>query len=401
MTKWGLGLLLALSLLGLIPQCNLAELMVKNNYPPLPLPPTGPTLRVALLLPTTGELAPFGRAMRNGAILAFDQWNSHGGVLGQPIEWTIYEATCDFETAQQAAQQALSDGIQFMIGPLCSEAAIAAASVIEARADTALLLAPTATHPLVTVAGPGQTRSTVFQASYGFTFQGRAVARFAFETLKARRAAILLNPGDDYSAALSSAFAAEFAGQGGKIVYQVTYTAADTDFTAALQATAAAKATVLYLPGAVPEVNRVAGQLNQLRSAGPANLTLLGSDSWAGAELDLTATTGSYFPVHFFLEDQRPAVQQWAESYKASYAVAPDTLAALSYDAAALLMTAIQQTGAVEVKKVAQTLEQGRFEGVTGPIKFDSRHNPLKPVPIVQVKAGQLTFAGYVDITDR
>jgi branched-chain amino acid transport system substrate-binding protein len=401
MTKWGWGIILALSLLGLVPQCNLSGASVRPDAPPLPQPHRGPILRIALLSPTTGELATFGRAARNGTILAFDEWKSHGGVLGRPIEWTVYEAACDFASAQQATQQALSDGFQFIIGPLCSEAAIAAAASIDAHGEAALLIAPTATHPLVTVDGQGQTRSNVFRLSYAYAFQGQAAAHFAFETLKARRAALLLNPGDDYSATLAAAFETEFAGLGGQVVYQAAYTAPADDFTPSLQAADAAGATVIYLPGAAAVANRVAGQLEPLNSASPSSLTLLGSDSWAGAELDLAATTGSYFPVHFFPDDQRPVTQQWVEAYKASYAVAPDTLAALNYDAATLLLTAIRQANTIEVKKVAQTLQQSHFTGVTGPISFDRQHNPLKPVPMVQVKDGQLTFAGYVDISDR
>ncbi|MBI1878232.1 MAG: ABC transporter substrate-binding protein [Chloroflexi bacterium] len=397
MTRWGFGLFLALSLLALIPRCNLAGTAGGNDQPPLPLPPTGPTLRIALISPTTGELATFGRELRNGSILAFDEWNSHGGVLGRQIEWLVYDTDCVFGAAQGATQQAVADGFQFMIGPLCSEAAIAAAAVAEA--NEALLLAPTATHPLVTVNGQGQTRPTVFRVSYAYPLQGQAAARFAVKTLKVRRAALFVDPGDDYSITLGDAFAKQFAVQGGEIVYRATYTPTDADFTPSLQAAGEAGAEVIYLPGAVAVVNQVAGQLKQFQ---PSNrLTLLGSDSWAASELDLTAAAGSYFTTHFFLEDDRPTTRQWAEAYKASYAVAPDTLAALGYDAAAILMTAIQQADTFEVKTVAETLAQNRFEAITGPMTFDRQHNPIKPVPVVQIKDGRLIFIEYVSIVDE
>lgn len=395
MTKWVLGLVLTLSLLALIPQCNLSGAAGGNSLPPLPLPPTGPSLRVALLSPSSGELATFGRVLRNGSILAFDEWNSLGGVLGRRIEWTVYDADCAFDMARQVTQQAIADDFQFIIGPLCSEAAIAAAEVAEANG--VLLLAPTATHPLVTVDGQGQTRATVFRVSYAYSFQGQAAARFAVETLEKRQAALLLDPGDDYSAALGNAFAAEFAAQGGEIVYQSTYTPADTDFTSALQAAASAGAEIIYLPAPVSVVNRLAAQWQQL----PQRLTLLGSDSWDVSELDLAAAEGSYFTRHFFLDEHRPATRAWADAYKASYAVAPDTLAALGYDAAAILMEAIEQAGTLEIKRVAETLEQSRFEAVIGPISFDGQHNPVKPVPVVQVKDEEVILAGYVGVQEK
>jgi branched-chain amino acid transport system substrate-binding protein len=395
MIRWELGLLLTLSLLALIPQCNFFGTAGGSNLPPLPSPQNGPTLRVALLSPSSGELATFGRELRNGSVLAFDEWNSRRGVLGRRIEWTVYDADCTFDAARQVTQQAAADGFQFIIGPLCSEAAIAAAEV--AAANGVLLVAPTATHPLVTVDGQGQTRATVFRASYAYPFQGRAAARFAVETLGKGRAALLLDPGDDYSAALGSAFAAEFTAQGGELVYQSTYTPAGTDFTSFLQAAADAGADMIYLPVPVAVVNRLAAQRQQF----PQRLTLLGSDSWDAPELDLASVEGSYFTRHFFLDEHRPAIQAWADAYKASYAVAPDTLAVLGYDAAAILMKAIEQAGMLEVKRVAETLEQGRFEAVTGPISFNRQHNPVKPVPVVQVEEGELILAGKVEVQEK
>ncbi|MCK6625283.1 MAG: ABC transporter substrate-binding protein [Anaerolineae bacterium] len=399
MIKWVVGLLVSSSLVGLLAQCNLSGAVGQNSQPPLPFPPTGPVLRLAFLSPTTGELATFGRALRSGSILAFDEWNNQGGVLARRIEWTIYEADCDFEAAQQAVQQALDDGLDFLIGPLCSEAAIAAAAAVETKG--ALLIAPTATHPLVTVDGQGRTRPTVFRVSTVFQAQGEAAARFAIESLSIRRAALLIDPHDDYSATLGESFAAELAAQGGQIVYQGNFTPADTDFTPALQAAGAAGAELLYLPTPISVVNRIAGQMSQLRQSGSLRLTLLGSDSWHSADLDRTAAAGSYFTTHFFLDDQQPPTQQWAETYKASYAVAPDTLAFLGYEAATVLLEAVQQAGTLDVESVAKTLAQGHFEGVTGPLTFDPQHNSFRPVPVVQVKDGQLIFAGYVNASNK
>lgn len=399
MIKWVAGLLIGLSLVGLLAQCNLPGTAGQNSQPPLPVPPNGPVLRLALLSPTSGELATFGRALRSGSILAFDQWNAQGGVLGRRIEWAIYEADCDFEQARQAVQQILNADLDFIIGPLCSEAAIAAAEAVEVKG--ALLIAPAATHPLVTVEGQDQTRPTVFRISPVFQAQGQAAARFAIETLKVRRAAFLVDPGDDYSTALVESFAAEFAALGGQVVYQARYTPAEVDFTPALQAASAAEADLLYLPAPVSVVNRIAGQVSQLSQSGPPRLMLLGSDSWHSANLDLAVAADSYFTTHFFLDDQRPQTQQWAETYKASYAVAPDTLAALGYDAANTLLEAIRQAGTLDIQPVAEALAQGRFESVAGPLTFDLQHNPLRLVPVVQVKEGRIVFAGYVNNSTR
>lgn len=377
---------------------TLVMLAWQCNPPPdpaLPTPVTGPVARIALLAPTSGEMATFGRILSNGSRMALDQWNNQGGLLGHQLEWMIYDTGCQFETARRATRQALDDGLELIIGPLCSEAAIAAAELAEA--EQALMISPTATHPLVTVNDRGQTRATIFRAAFTYSWQGQAAARFAYETLKVDKAALLVATGDDYATGLTEAFAKQFTAQGGEIVYRASYAADEADFKQMLLAISASSAGLIYLPAPAAVVNRIAGQLKELGLARTAlaagsGMILLGSDSWESPELDLTTTAGSYFTTHFVLVDQPPSGRSWAEAYKAIYAVEPNTLAALGYDATGMLLAAIQQAGTFEPAIVAKTLEQGTFDGITGQITFDGRHNPIKPVPLVQIKAGGLHF---------
>jgi branched-chain amino acid transport system substrate-binding protein len=383
---WPGKILLSLSLVLLAVQCQRAPL------PPLPAPSSRPALPVALLAPTSGELATFGRMLRNGSLMAFDEWNTRGGVLGHRLVAVDYDTDCAYKTAEQLTQQATREGHKFIIGPLCTQAAIAAAQV--AQANQALMLAPAATHPLVTVSHSGQTRSTIFRASLAHPQQGQAAASFAVDQLSARQAAVLVGAGDDYSTALAEAFAQQFAVLGGAKVEQYAYHPGDPDFKPAFRAMAQAGAQVLYLPAPVSVVNRVTAQWRELGLS--SQITLLGSDSWESPELDLKTSEGSYFTVHFFLEDGRPDTRAWAEAYQAKFAVAPTTLAALGYEATTILAAAIQAAAAVEVMPVAQTLEQSLFEGIAGPLTFDSQHNPRKSVPVVRVQGGRLVLASYV-----
>jgi len=367
-----------------------------SSTPPLPPTPPEPVVRVALLAPNLGELAPFGRILRNGSIMAFEEWNSQAGVRGHRIEWVAYDTACQFESAQQAVRQAIEDGLTFVIGPLCSDAAIAAAE--EAESAGVLMISPSATHPLVTVTSQGQTRPTIFRASHSYSTQGQATAQFGRKTLAAETAAIISNPADGYARTLADAFAQEFARQGGEIVYQATYASGSTDFTEQLSAILESGAALIYLPVPV----HVANQLSSQRQTGDRSTIsssktepiLLGSDSWDSPELDGAATSDSYFFTHFAVSDSNPFSQSWAEAYRSTYAVEPDALAALGYDAAQLLLTAIQQAGTFDPAAVAKALEQGTFKGVTGTIKFDRHHNPVKPATIIHLEQGQKTVLG-------
>ncbi len=362
--------------------------------PPLPTTPAGPYLRIALLSPTEGELTTFGRLARNGALLAFDEWNKNGGVLDHHIQWTSYDTQCDFESGQAAAQQAIAEGHTFIIGPLCSEAAVAAAAVAEA--EQALLISPTGTHPLVTVNAAGQIRPTVFRTAYTWPYQAQAMALFAAD-LPATKAAVLSAPRDDYSALLANTFEETFTALGGQIVYQDTVMPGDPALSDKLSAISRAGATVLYLPVETDIVNQVGQALQQLglaRESNPDGITLLGSDRWQPSELDYSVTNGSYFTTHFTVDN--PRLQTWAQSYKSTYAIEPEILAALNYDSATLLLNAIRQSQSFEIMAVVQTLEQKTFEGVTGPLNFDQQHNPLKPVPILRIDQEKSAFVGSI-----
>jgi branched-chain amino acid transport system substrate-binding protein len=329
--------------------------------------------------------------------MAFEEWNSQGGILGHRIEWVAYDTACQFDPAQQAIRQAIEDGLTLVIGPLCSDAAIAAAE--EAESAGVLMISPTATHPLVTVTSQGQTRPTIFRASHSYLTQGQATAQFGRKTLAAETAAIISNPADPYARTLANAFAQEFTRQGGEIVYQATFGSGSTDFAEPLTASLESGAALIYLPVPVHIANLLSGQRQTLdrstvSSSPKSEPVLLGSDSWDSPELDGAAASGSYFFTHFALSDSNPLSKTWAEAYRSAYAVEPDALAALGYDAAQLLLTAIQQAGTFDPAAVAKALEQGTFSGVTGTVKFDGHHDPIKPATIIHLEKGQKTVLG-------
>jgi branched-chain amino acid transport system substrate-binding protein len=339
---------------------------------------------VGLLSPTSGELSTFGRQLNNGISLAFDRWNDSGGVNGRRITWQVYNTDCTYQAGQQATQQAIAEGIKFLIGPLCSEAALGAAEVAEAQ--QVVLIAPTATHPLVTVAGSGQTRQTVFRVSYAFPQQGLVAARFARETLALNQAALLTHPGDDYATLTHELFAQTFAMTGGQIVYKEAYPSNEAELSLKVTAMVEAGAALIYSAGPAENVNQLAAQIERLGLS--QQIILLGSDRWSEKNPDLPLTT--YATRQVFLAEDNPIAQEWAKTYRATYALAPSTLAVLGYDAADLLGQALQQAGDFEPLHVAAALEQNQFDVLTGPLRFDARHNPLKPMPVVKQQANNL-----------
>ncbi|MEM7346963.1 MAG: penicillin-binding protein activator [Chloroflexota bacterium] len=360
----------------------LASQCSTSPMPPFPVaPPPEASVQIALLTPNSGEEITIGRTLRNGIFMAFDKRNLANGLLGKQIDEQIYDTGCDFDQAQAATQQAIDDGIQLMIGPVCSIAAVAAAEV--AQANNALLISPTATHPLVTIDRQGVTRPMIFRMSYDNLQQGRAMAEFAYQHLAGKRAALFVSPTDDRASQLIEGFTQHFTAQGGDVVYQAQATPNASDFATTLANLVSAKPDIIYLPASPDLSNQIVSQLNEVGALDVASL--LGSDVWAYGNLDPAVMQGSYYPTHFTGLDNDPTIQQWVEAYQSTYASQPDTLSTLGYDTALVLLEAIDRAGTFDPDQISHTLENDEFTTVTGPVSFDSHHNPHQPIPIIQI----------------
>jgi branched-chain amino acid transport system substrate-binding protein len=341
----------------------------------------------------TGELATFGETVRNGISLAFDEWSDQKGANSLPIEWVLEDTRCDPLEARRAAERAVKQHrVRFIVGGVCSEAAIPIARFADEQG--VLFIAATATHPLVTVDGDGSTRSLVFRAGYAYPYQGRAAARFALGELDARRAVVLTNPGDDFVRSLGDEFIETFVSGGGQVVAKPIYDPQNVDIDAVMAEIANTAPQVLYVPDAYPIANRVG---SQVRAQG-LDVTLLGSEVWDSGALDLEALEGAYFTTHYSREAPSPMAKAWRERYLSAFAVEPDTLAALGYDAASLLASALQGAGTALPNDVARRLERMEFEGVTGRWRFDARHNPIKPIVVARVEGGDVVYYDMVQL---
>ncbi len=261
-------------------------------------------------------------------------------------------------------------------------------------------ISPTSTNPSVTVNADGTTKEYIFRACFIDPFQGQVGAKFALDTLKAKKAFIMLDQANDYVKGLAEFFTKSFTDGGGEIVGKESYTAKDTDFSAILAKVADTKPDFVYLPDYYNIVNLVTKQAKEKGITVP----FVGGDGWDSSDLDLKAAAGGYFTNHYSPEDPRPEVQNFVKDYGAKYkddknqAKVPDALAALAYDATNLLLQAIKEAGTTDdTTKVKDALAKIKFNGVSGQITFDAQHNPVKSATILAVTDGGIKFNSVVN----
>lgn len=352
--------------------------------------PSAEGIQVGFFGALTGPTATFAQSGKNGAFLAIEEINAAGGVLGKRIELLVEDDRGEAAEAASVASKLITrDHVVALIGENASSRTLAAAPI--AQSYGVPMISPSSTNVEVTKKG-----DYVFRVCFIDPYQGAVLSSFAGKDLGAESAALLVDARSDYSVGLAEAFRERFEKDGGRVVAEERYSEGDSDFSAQLTAIRPLDPDVLFIPGYYTDAGLIARQAKGLG----IRAALLGADGWDSpklAEIGGEAVEGAYFSNHYSVDDPSPAVRRFVSTYRGKHAVDPDSIAALSYDAARLLADAIRRAGSTEGKRVRDALADTKdFAGVTGTITMDADRNPIKPAVILKVEGGRFRFVTSV-----
>jgi len=338
----------------------------------------------------TGPQATFALSGKNGARLAVDQINRAGGVLGKKLDLLIEDDHNEPSEAASAVSKLITrDHVVALIGENASSRSLAAAPI--AQNYQVPMVSPSSTNVEVTKKG-----DYVFRVCFIDSYQGKALATFARQALRAETAALLVDAKSDYSVGLAQAFRNAFTALGGRVVDELKYSEGDSDFSAQLTALRSSRPQAIVIPGYYTDAGLIA---RQARSLG-IEAALLGADGWDSpklAEIGGVAVEGAYFSNHYSADDPSTQVRTFVADYRRIYGVDPDSIAALSYDAARLVADAMRRAGSTEGKRVRDALAAtADFPGVTGRITMDADRNPVKPAVILKIEGGKFRYTATV-----
>lgn len=328
----------------------------------------------------TGGEATFGQSTSEGIKLAFTEKNKAGGVKGKQLKLITLDNQGKPEEARAAVQRLITqDRVVAVLGEVASSRTLAAAPV--AQQYKVPMITPSSTNPKVTEVG-----DFIFRVCFIDPFQGLVMAKFARNEIKKSRVAILRDVKSDYSTGLADVFTTEFKKLGGEIVADESYQSGETDFKAQLTQLKGKKPDAIFVPGYYTEVGLIARQARQLGLGVP----LLGGDGWDSeklSELGQDAIKGSYFSNHYTTESTEPVVVDFIKRYREVYGGrTPDGLAALGYDAARILIQAMEKIPEITPQAIRDELAKTKgFIGVTGVISIDEKRNATKSAVVVQV----------------
>ncbi|MGH9316128.1 MAG: ABC transporter substrate-binding protein [Thermoanaerobaculia bacterium] len=343
----------------------------------------GDEIRIGEYSSLTGTTATFGQSTDHGIRMAIDEINGTGGVLGRKIRVFVEDDQSKPEEAATAVTKLINQNhVVAMLGEVSSSRSLAAAPICQANGIP--MVSPSSTNPRVTQIG-----DYIFRVCFIDPFQGAVMAKFAADTLKLKKVAILVDVRNDYSVGLQTFFREHFKQLGGQVVSEQSYSEGDSDFHAQLTQIRSANPEAIYIPGYYTEVGTIARQARGLGMTVP----LLGGDGWDSPklwEIGGEALNGCYFSNHYSTDDPSPVVQKFVSDYRARYEQVPDALAALGYDAAKIMVDAIRRAGSTDGPKVREALAATKdFQGVTGTITVNQERNAVKPAVVLKVDNGK------------
>ena len=343
-------------------------------------------VKIGEVNPITGAIGRYGTTCHQGIQLAIDQANSAGGVLGKKISLLTGDNQSQAgQTSTIVRKFVTQDKVVAIIGDLTSSATLEGGPI--AQAAKIPMVTPLATNPKVTEIG-----DYIFRVCFIDEFQGRVMARFALENLKARKAAILTDTKQDYSVGLSEFFKETFVKGAGEVVRGQSYSSGDTDFRAQLTSLKAANPEVVFVPGYYPEVGII---LKQARLLG-LTVPFIGCEAWDSPTLLRVAgkaADGCYFSNQFSAGDPSSVVQEFGTIYREKFGNLPDNFAALGYDAAKVVLDAMKRANSTDPAAIREAIAQTKdFPGVSGNITIDAQRNASKPVVILAIKNQQVQF---------
>ncbi len=307
-------------------------------------------LKVGIMLPLTGDAAPYGIGAKKGAELAFEKLKVPG------VKLVVEDSGCDGRTAINAINKLINvEKVVAIVGELCSSATLAVAPVAEQK--KVVLISPASTSPDITDAGDYIFRTVPTDARQG-VFAADLLRREGIKNLA------VLYPNEDYGKGFSGVLEKSFKEKGGRVVASESFERGSTDLRTQLTKIRARRPDAVFLISNSP--NSAIEALRQMREL-RVNVKLFGSEGLKSKEIAQARGADG-----LIITSVSPGSKQFADEHKRFFNEEAGPFSAQAYDAYESIARAIKG-GAKTGEQIKNALYKLSFNGATGRVKFDRK----------------------------
>ncbi|MGE0751964.1 MAG: penicillin-binding protein activator [Variibacter sp.] len=322
-------------------------------------------VKVGLILPlsASGNAAAAAQSMRNAGELALQEFNAPN------IQLLIKDDGGTPSGAQAAAQQALSEGAEIILGPLFAQSVVAVGQVAKTRN--------------VPVIGFSTDASAASRGVYLLSFlpESDATRVVEYAVSKGKRSFAALIPDNAYGNVVEAAFRQTVARLGGRVVALEKFPS-DRNImqeSARRIAQALPQADALFLPGD-PDIVTTMGQALAAAAPNLKRVQLLGTGLWDDQRVYAEASLqGGWFAA-----PDSAGFKSFAKRYRAKFGQDPVRTATLAYDAVSLTAALVKTQGPQRFSEQTLTTSSG-FSGVDGVFRFRAEGTNERGLSVVRV----------------
>ena len=299
-------------------------------------------VKLGIILGFTGPIESLTPAMAGGAELAMSEVSESGKLLGGKTVMPVRaDSTCIDSGAATAAAERLvtSDGVKGIMGADCSGVTGAVLSNV-ALANGIVMISPSATSPALSAA---EDNGLFFRTAPSDARQGQVLADVLMEKGISEVAVTYTN--NDYGKGLADSFAAAYAAAGGTVTTTTAHEDGKADYSAEVGALASAGGDALVVAGYVDQGGP--GVIRAALDTGAFDTFVL-PDGMIGPSLETTFGDEIEGSIGTAPGSDAADASMVVEKVTATGVDASGPYVGESYDAAALIMLAMQAAGSVE-----------------------------------------------------
>jgi branched-chain amino acid transport system substrate-binding protein len=346
----------------------------------------GGSVKLGFFGALTGPNAQLGINIKNGVKLAVDEYNQKNPQT--KVELVNYDSQGDPAQAPQLAQKAVTDKVAGLVGPAFSgESRVANPVFEEAKIPN---VTPSATG--VDLAGNGW--KFWYRLLANDDAQAPADAAYITKTIGAKKAAVI-DDASEYGKGLADGVRKALKSNGVDVAVNGSINPKEQNYSSTVNAIQAGNVEAIFYGGYYAEAGRL---LKQIRDAGLKTPFVSDDGSLDKKLIDTAgkAAEGAVSTCACLIASTAKTSEgdKFVQAYKKAFGSDPATYSAEGYDAANVLLTAVQagKTTGEDINNYLKTID---FKGITKEIKFGSNGEvQAGEMYIYEFKSGAITLVG-------